>query len=81
LFLNTDQANLIVIGAAWAGELITEFVLALTNDLKASDLSAAIHVYPAYAAAIQQMTASITTDHWLSGLSGKVIKGLARVGR
>jgi pyruvate/2-oxoglutarate dehydrogenase complex dihydrolipoamide dehydrogenase (E3) component len=65
--------------AGRAGETIAEFVVALKNDLKVSDLSASIHAYPTYSTAVQQLSAGIAIENFLTSTSGKVIRGLARL--
>jgi pyruvate/2-oxoglutarate dehydrogenase complex dihydrolipoamide dehydrogenase (E3) component len=71
----------VTIVAGRAGEAITEFVLALQRGLKLFDLANFIHVYPTYSMATMQLAAEVTTDQVLSGLSGKVLRGLAGVRR
>jgi pyruvate/2-oxoglutarate dehydrogenase complex dihydrolipoamide dehydrogenase (E3) component len=72
----------IVVGAtvihARAGETITEFVLAMKHHLKLSDLAGAIHPYPTYATAVQQLAAEATVEELLSGTSGRIIRGLSK---
>jgi pyruvate/2-oxoglutarate dehydrogenase complex dihydrolipoamide dehydrogenase (E3) component len=65
--------------AARAGEVITEFVLALTHRWKISDLSGAIHPYPTYSTPIQQLAAQMTIESLLSGASGRLLLGLSRI--
>ena len=62
--------------AARAGETITEFIIAIKHGLKLADLAGAIHAYPTYSTAIQQMAAAATVDSMLIGTSGIVIRGL-----
>ncbi|MBI2252188.1 MAG: FAD-dependent oxidoreductase [Armatimonadetes bacterium] len=62
--------------ASRAGEAITEFVLALKLNLKLSDLAGAIHVYPTYSTAIQELAAEITVEDFLSSLSCRIIRTL-----
>jgi len=61
---------------ARAGETITELIVAMKHGLKVSDLAGAIHAYPTYSTAVQQLTADIATEHLLAGASGKVIRGI-----
>jgi len=55
-----------------AGEIITEYALALDNGLKPSQLAQAIHVYPTFASgsqlALADLTAAVLTDSWLGKL-------------
>src|SRR5262249_16387502 len=64
-----------------AGEQINEFTLALRRGLSLPDLAGIMHVYPTYSTGIQQLAAQITTEHLLSGVSGRIIKVLARRNR
>ncbi len=63
--------------AARAGEAITEFVLALNQGLKVRDLAMAIHVYPTYSSAAMQVAADVAIGDLLTGVSGKLVRGLA----
>jgi pyruvate/2-oxoglutarate dehydrogenase complex dihydrolipoamide dehydrogenase (E3) component len=63
-----------------AGEAITEFVLALERGLKLGDLAGAIHVYPTYATAVQQLAAEVATDNFLNSLLGRLAQHLTRFG-
>jgi pyruvate/2-oxoglutarate dehydrogenase complex dihydrolipoamide dehydrogenase (E3) component len=65
--------------AGRAGETITEFVLALVQQLKLRDLAGAIHAYPTYATAVQQLASDVTVGMRLAGLSGTMIRILARL--
>jgi pyruvate/2-oxoglutarate dehydrogenase complex dihydrolipoamide dehydrogenase (E3) component len=62
---------------ARAGETIAELTLAIQHRLKLSDLAAAIHPYPTYATAVQQLAAEQTVENLLSGFSGRLIRGLS----
>ena len=64
--------------AARAGETITEFIIAIKHGLKLADLAGAIHAYPTYSTAVQQIAAAATIDSMLAGASGAVIRGLAK---
>ncbi|MBI1879821.1 MAG: FAD-dependent oxidoreductase [Chloroflexi bacterium] len=63
-----------------AGETITEFVLALQRGLKLGDLAEAIHVYPTYATAVQQLASQVATDNFLHSLLGRLAQVLIRSG-
>ena len=67
--------------AARAGEMIHEWIVALYEGLKVGDLSNVIHVYPTYSTAGMQAAAAIRVEQLLSGTSGRVIRGLARLMR
>jgi pyruvate/2-oxoglutarate dehydrogenase complex dihydrolipoamide dehydrogenase (E3) component len=57
---------------ARAGETITEFIVAIKQSLKVSDLAGAIHAYPTYSTAVQQLAAEIATEHTLAGVPGRI---------
>ena len=61
-----------------AGELIHEWVLAITHDLKVGDIALALHSYPSYAMANMQTASEIQTSQALSGLQGKALKLFAQ---
>ena len=65
--------------AGRAGEAITEFILAIQHGLKAADLAGAIHAYPTYSTAAQQMSADLAVEGMLSGTSGTLIRGLSKL--
>jgi pyruvate/2-oxoglutarate dehydrogenase complex dihydrolipoamide dehydrogenase (E3) component len=64
-----------------AGEMIHEWILALDQGLKISDLVNSIHIYPTYSIAGQQAALHIRVEQLLTGTSGKIIRGLARLMR
>lgn len=65
--------------AARAGEAITELILAIKQNMKVTDLAGAIHAYPTYSTAIQQLAAGMTIENLLAGTSGKIIRGLSKI--
>ena len=80
---STSPCSLILVGgtivAGRAGEAITELILAMKHNLKLTDLAAAIHVYPTYSTAVQQLAAEFAIHKAMSGLSGRVIRGLSKI--
>ncbi len=64
-----------------AGETIAELVLAINHRLKLSDLAAAIHPYPSYSSALQQLAAEASVERLLSGTSGRIVRGLSKWAR
>lgn len=62
-----------------AGEMIHEWILALDQGLKISDVVKSIHIYPTYSIASQQITFHLWVTQLLAGASGKIIRGLARL--
>ena len=67
--------------AARAGEMTQELSLAIDRGLKIGDLANSIHVYPTYSVASMQAAAHIRVAQLLSGTSGRVVRGLARLMR
>jgi len=65
--------------ASRAGEMIQEYVLAMNHGIRLDQLASAIHVYPTYATANQQVAADFWTERLLTGLKGRVIRLLARL--
>jgi len=65
--------------AGRAGEMIHEWIVALSRGLKVGELAQDIHVYPTYSTASMQAAAAIRVTQLLSGTSGRVIRGLARL--
>ena len=53
--------------------------MALKQNLNVSDLAAAIHPYPTYSTAVQQLAAELAVERTLAGVSGKIIRGLSRI--
>jgi len=64
--------------AARAGEAITELALAVNQKLRARQLATAIHAYPTYSTAVQQMTADLSVERSLAALQGRIASRLAR---
>ncbi len=67
--------------ASRAGEAIAELIIAMQLGLKLKELAGAIHPYPTYSTALQQLAADITVEHLLSGASGKLVRTLSRFAR
>jgi pyruvate/2-oxoglutarate dehydrogenase complex dihydrolipoamide dehydrogenase (E3) component len=65
--------------AARAGEMIMEFAVALKHGWKAADLASVIHPYPTYSTAIQQLTADMAVENLLSGMSGRLLRGVSKL--
>ena len=64
--------------ASRAGEAITELVLAIKQGAKAADLSSAIHPYPTYSTAIQQVAAKFATEAALTSTTGRLATTISR---
>jgi pyruvate/2-oxoglutarate dehydrogenase complex dihydrolipoamide dehydrogenase (E3) component len=57
-----------------AGEMIHEYIMAMAQDIRLSDLASTIHVYPTFSMGTQQLAADYMIDQRLSGLSGAVLR-------
>jgi pyruvate/2-oxoglutarate dehydrogenase complex dihydrolipoamide dehydrogenase (E3) component len=62
-----------------AGETITEFVVAIKQNMKVSDLAGVMHAYPTYSTAVQQLAAELAVEQTLAGASGKIARGLSKI--
>jgi len=62
-----------------AGETITEFIVAIKQNLKVADLAGTIHAYPTYSTAVQQLAADMAIENILSGVSGSIVRGLSKI--
>ncbi len=71
----------VTIVAAQAGEMINEWVVAMERGLKVDELAGAIHVYPTYSTASMTGSAAVKVERLMGGLSGRIIRRLARVRR
>lgn len=68
----------VTIVAPRAGELITEWVIAMDNSIKLGAISSSLHVYPTYSLAAMQVAAAIRLNQFLSGTIGKLIVSVSR---
>jgi len=62
--------------AARAGELSGEISLAVAHGLTVGDMSTAVHAYPTYATALQQMASDMALARWTSSATGRLVHGL-----
>lgn len=62
-----------------AGELISEFAIAIQHNLKLIDIANVIHPYPTYAVGTMQLAGEAAVASLMNGTLGKVMQGLARV--
>ncbi len=62
-----------------AGETITEFIVAIKQNMNVSDLAGVIHAYPTYSTAVQQLAAEMALGRRLAGASGKIVRGLSKI--
>jgi pyruvate/2-oxoglutarate dehydrogenase complex dihydrolipoamide dehydrogenase (E3) component len=67
--------------AARAGEAITELIVAMKHHLKIADLASAIHAYPTYSTAVQQLAADMAVENMLAGTSGRIVRRLSKIVR
>ena len=67
--------------AGRAGEMIHEWSLAIDQGLKVRELAESIHVYPTYSTSTMQIAAKLRVDQVLSGNTGRLVRGLARLAR
>ena len=70
-------ARLKTIVAERAGEVIHEWALAISNQLKMSDLAGTIHVYPTYSIANQQLASAYSVESFLKSKVGKTLRRLS----
>ncbi len=60
-----------------AGEMITEFTLALERKLTLKDLAQTMHVYPTYAMGTMRLAAQVSTAQFMDSVTGSVMRKLA----
>jgi pyruvate/2-oxoglutarate dehydrogenase complex dihydrolipoamide dehydrogenase (E3) component len=68
----------VTVVAPRAGEMIQEWVMAMKMGIKIGDVANVIHVYPTYSTGAQQAAYMIRVNELLQGMTGKMIKKLAR---
>jgi len=74
--LISDRRGVLIgatIVASRAGEMSGELSLAIAQRLRVGDVATAVHAYPTYTTALQQMTSQIATARWTSSFSGRFI--------
>lgn len=62
-----------------AGEVIAELIVAIQHNMKFADLAGAIHAYPTYSSAVQQLAAEMAIEESLSGATGAILRGLSKI--
>jgi hypothetical protein len=55
-----------------------ELSLAITRGLRVGDVATAVHAYPTYATALQQMTSQAAIAQWTSSAPGRLVARLMR---
>jgi hypothetical protein len=53
-----------------------EMSVAIARRLKVGDIATAVHAYPTYATALQQITSEMAMTDWLSSLQGRIVRRL-----
>ena len=70
------RANGRILGASIvatrAGEMISEFVLAIDRGFGLSELATSVHAYPTWSSAVQQVASVEATDRFLSSRLGRL---------
>jgi len=61
-----------------AGESLSELCLAISRNMKMGHLATAIHPYPTYSTAVQQIAADLSVERTLASLPGKIALHLAK---
>jgi pyruvate/2-oxoglutarate dehydrogenase complex dihydrolipoamide dehydrogenase (E3) component len=73
--LSDDKGVLIgaTIVASRAGEMSGELSLAIARGLSVGDIATAVHAYPTYTTALQQMASQVATRRWTSSTAGRIV--------
>jgi pyruvate/2-oxoglutarate dehydrogenase complex dihydrolipoamide dehydrogenase (E3) component len=59
--------------ASRAGEMSGELSLAIARGLSVGDIATAVHAYPTYTTALQQIASQVATARWSSSTAGRVV--------
>jgi pyruvate/2-oxoglutarate dehydrogenase complex dihydrolipoamide dehydrogenase (E3) component len=59
--------------ASRAGEISGEMSLAIAQRLRVGDVATAVHAYPTYTTALQQMCSQIAAARWTSSAAGRLM--------
>ena len=78
IYRNNGTILGVTILAAEAGEMINEWVVAMQEGFKIDRLSKSIHAYPTYSLVTQQATAAVSVERALRGMSGRLVRRIAR---
>ena len=62
-----------------AGETINELALAVDKGLSVADLASAIHVFPTFGFAVQQLAAEVSLEAAAAGMRGRALRALRRL--
>ena len=74
--LVSDRRGVLIgatIVASRAGEMSGELSLAIARGLRVGEVATAVHAYPTYATALQQMASQVATTRWASSAAGRFI--------
>jgi len=74
--LVSDRRGVLIgatIVASRAGEVSGELSLAIAQGMGVGDVATAVHAYPTYATALQQMSGQVATARWTSSAAGRFI--------
>jgi pyruvate/2-oxoglutarate dehydrogenase complex dihydrolipoamide dehydrogenase (E3) component len=77
--LVSDRRGILVgatIVASRAGEMSGELSLAIARGLRVGDVATAVHAYPTYTTALQQMASQVAMARWSSSAAGRLIARL-----
>jgi hypothetical protein len=61
----------VLLDAFEAGEISGEMSLAIAQRLRVGDVATAVHAYPTYTTALQQMCSQIAAARWTSSAAGR----------
>jgi pyruvate/2-oxoglutarate dehydrogenase complex dihydrolipoamide dehydrogenase (E3) component len=59
--------------ASRAGEMSGELSLAIARGLSVGDIATAVHAYPTYTTALQQIASQVATARWTSSTAGRLV--------
>jgi pyruvate/2-oxoglutarate dehydrogenase complex dihydrolipoamide dehydrogenase (E3) component len=59
-----------------AGEVSAEISVAIARRLTIRDIAGAVHAYPTYATAVEQMASEAATTNWLASAQGNIVTRL-----
>jgi pyruvate/2-oxoglutarate dehydrogenase complex dihydrolipoamide dehydrogenase (E3) component len=59
--------------ASRAGEMSGELSLAIAQGLSVGDIATAVHAYPTYTTALQQMASQVATARWTASTAGRIV--------
>ncbi len=66
--------------ASRGGEMIAEVVLAMQSGLSIDAIAGTIHAYPTWSTDVQLAAVDILMERVTSGLSGRIVRWLSRLG-